>query len=124
MGYYKPQYNNNSNYQKKSYNNSGSDSNGGTVEMTSSKKDGVILKVILNNQNLVLKGFFDNKTKGWKLFPYYDKTKTNPAFNKPQAPTQQMDDQLPQSEQEWSQGSGTEFNPNEYEQQLSKNDYK
>ena len=124
MGYNRPQYDNNSNYQKKSYNNSGSDSNGGTVEMTSSKKDGVILKVILNNQNLVLKGFFDNRTKGWKLFPYYDKTKTNPAFNKPQAPTQQMDDQLPQSEQEWSQGSGTEFNPNEYEQQLSKNDYK
>ena len=54
MGY-KPQYNNNGNYQKKSYNNN-SGSNGGTVEMLSSKKDGTILKVILNNQNLVLKG--------------------------------------------------------------------
>ena len=112
------------NYQKKSYNNNGSDSNGGTAKITSTKKSGCILEVNLNNQNLVLKGFWDNRVNGWKLFPYYDKTKTNPAFNKPQAPTQQMDDQLPQSEQEWSQGSATEFNPNEYEQQLSKNDYK
>ena len=124
MGYNRPQYDNNSNYQKKSYNNSGSDSNGGTAKITSTKKSGCILEVNLNNQNLVLKGFWDNRINGWKLFPYYDKTKTNPAFNKPQAPTQQMDDQLPREEQEWSQGSGTEFNPNEYEQQLSKNDYK
>ena len=51
MGY-KPQYNNNGNYQKRSY-TSNSGSNGGTAEMTSTKKDGVILKVILNNQNLV-----------------------------------------------------------------------
>ena len=29
-----------------------------------------------------------------------------------------MDDQLPQSEQEWSQGEATEFNPEEYENQL------
>jgi hypothetical protein len=121
MGYNKPQYNNNNgNYQKKSFtNNSGS--NGGTAEMTSTKKDGVILKVILNNQNLVLKGFFDNRTKGWKLFPYYDKTKQNPQFNKPKQSYQQnnnMDDRLPQSEQEWSQGEATEFNPEEYENQL------
>ena len=121
MAYNRPQYNN---YPKKSYNNSSSDSNGGTARITSTKKSGCILEVNLNNQNLVLKGFWDNRVNGWKLFPYYDKTKTNPAFNKPQAPTQQMDDQLPQSEQEWSQGSATEFNPNEYEQQLSKNDYK
>ena len=124
MGYNKPQYNNNGNYQKKSYNNSGSDSNGGTAEMTSTKKDGVILKVILNNQNLVLKGFFDNRTKGWKLFPYYDKTKQNPTFNQPKQSFQQgndMDDQLPQSEKEWGK---TDFNPDEYEQQLSQNDYK
>ena len=67
MGY-KPQYNN-GNYQRKSYDNN-SGSNGGTAEMISSKKDGVILKVILNNQNLVLKGFFDNRTKGWKLFNF------------------------------------------------------
>ena len=118
----KPQYNNN--YPKKDFSNS-TDSNGGTAKITSTKKSGCILEVNLNNQNLVLKGFWDNRVNGWKLFPYYDKTKTNPAFNKPQAPTHQMDDQLPQSEQDWSQGSGTEFNPNEYEQQLSnKNDYK
>ena len=122
MGY-KPQYNNNGNYQKRSY-TSNSGSNGGTAEMTSTKKDGVILKVILNNQNLVLKGFFDNRTKGWKLFPYYDKTKQNPAFNKPKQSFQQgndMDDQLPQSEQDWGK---SDFNPDEYEQQLSQNDYK
>jgi hypothetical protein len=29
-----------------------------------------------------------------------------------------MDDQLPQSEQEWSQGDATEFNPEQYEQEL------
>ena len=115
MGY-KPQYNNNGNYQKRSF-TSNSGSNGGTAEMTSTKKDGVILKVILNNQNLVLKGFFDNRTKGWKLFPYYDKTKQNPQFNKPK-PHNDMDDQLPQSEQEWTQGAGTDFNPDQYEQEL------
>ena len=121
MGY-KPQYNN-GNYQKKSYNNN-SGRNGGTAEMTSTKKDGVILKVILNNQNLVLKGFFDNRTKGWKLFPYYDKTKQNPTFNQPKQSFQQgndMDDQLPKSEQDWGK---SDFNPDEYEQQLSQNDYK
>ena len=118
----KPQYNNN--YPKKDFSNS-TDSNSGTAKITSTKKSGCILEVVLNNQNLVLKGFWDNRNGGWKLFPYYDKTKTNPAFNKPQAPTQQMDDQLPQSEQEWSQGSATAFDPNEYESQLSnKNDYK
>ena len=120
MSQYKTQYNN---YPKKNFSNS-TDSNGGTAKITSTKKSGCILVIELNNQNLVLKGYWDNRINGWKLFAYYDKTKTNPAFNKPQAPTQQMDDQLPQSEQEWSQGSGTEFNPNEYEQQLSKNDYK
>ena len=117
MAYNRPQYNNNGNYQKKSYNNNNS-SYGGTAEIISSKKDGVILKVILNNQNLVLKGFFDNRTKGWKLFPYYDKTKQNPQFNQPKQARNEMDDQLPQSEQEWSQGSATDFNPEEYENQL------
>ena len=120
MSQYKPQYNN---YPKKNFSNS-TDSNGGTAKITSTKKSGCILEVNLNNQNLVLKGFWDNRVNGWKLFHYYYNTKKNPAFNTPKAPTQQMDDQLPQSEQEWSQGSATEFNPNEYEQQLSKNDYK
>ena len=122
MSGYKTQYNNN--YQKKSYNNNGSDSNGGTAKITSTKKSGCILEVNLNNQNLVLKGFWDNRVNGWKLFPYYDKTKTNPAFNKPKQSYQQgndMDDQLPQSEQDWGK---SDFNPDEYEQQLSQNDYK
>tara|TARA_B100000902_G_C26749845_1_gene640360 strand:- start:42 stop:410 length:369 start_codon:yes stop_codon:yes gene_type:complete len=120
MSQYKTQYNNQ--YQKRSYNNNNSsDSNGGTAEITSTKKDGVILKVILNNQNLVLKGFFDNRTKGWKLFPYYDKRKQNPSFNQPKQSYQQnndMDDQLPQSEQEWSQRPATDFDPEELENQL------
>ena len=102
MSGYKTQYNNN--YQKKSYNNNGSDSNGGTARITSTKKSGCILEVNLNNQNLVLKGFWDNRVNGWKLFPYYDKTKSKPAFNQPKQSYQQgndMDDQLPQSEKEW-----------------------
>ncbi len=122
MTQYKSQYNNN--YQKKSYNNNSSDSNGGTARITSTKKSGCILEVNLNNQNLVLKGFWDNRVNGWKLFPYYDKTKQNPAFNKPKQSFQQgndMDDQLPQSEKEWGK---SDFNPDEYEQQLSQNDYK
>ena len=122
MSGYKTQYNNN--YQKKSYNNNGSDSNGGTAKITSTKKSGCILEVNLNNQNLVLKGFWDNRVNGWKLFPYYDKTKSKPAFNQPKQSYQQgndMDDQLPQSEKEWGK---SDFNPEEYEQQLSQNDYK
>ena len=121
MSQYKTQYNNG--YQKKNYNNS-SDNTGGQAKIKSTKKDGVILEIILNNQNLVLKGFWDNKNSGWKLFPYYDKTKTNPAFNQPKQSYQQgndMDDQLPQSEKEWGK---SDFNPEEYEQQLSQNDYK
>ena len=43
MGY-KTQYNNNGNYQKRSY-TSNSGSNGGTAEMTSTKKDGGILAI-------------------------------------------------------------------------------
>lgn len=112
MSQYKTQYNN--------QNNSGNSSTGGTANIVSNKKDGTILKVVLNNQNLVLKGFWDNKLNGWKLFPYYDKTKTNPSFNKPKPQYNQdrpsdFDDQLPSSEQEWSQGSATEFNPADYE---------
>jgi len=106
-----------------SQNNSGDSSTGGTANITSNKKDGTILKVILNNQNLVLKGFWDNKLNAWKLFPYYDKTKTNPNFNKPKAQYNQpkpsdFDDQLPESEQQWTKGSATEFNPEQYEQEL------
>ena len=112
----RPQYNNN--YPKKNYASSSTDSKGGTAKLLSTKKDGCILVVELNNQNLVLKGFFDNRTKGWKLFPYYDKTKQNPSFNQPKQPRNEMDDQLPQSEQEWSQGDATEFNPEQYEQEL------
>ena len=122
MSGYKTQYNNN--YQKKNYNNNGSDSNGGPAKITSTKKSGCILEVNLNNQNLVLKGFWDNRVNGWKLFPYYDKTKSKPAFNQPKQSYQQgndMDDQLPQSEKEWGK---SDFNPDEYEQQLSQNDYK
>ena len=123
MTQFKSQYQT-QNYQKKSYNNNSSDSNGGLAKITSTKKSGCILEVNLNNQNLVLKGFWDNRVNGWKLFPYYDKTKQNPAFNQPKQSYQQgndMDDQLPQSEKEWGK---SDFNPDEYEQQLSQNDYK
>ena len=115
MTQYKSQYNNN--YQKKNYNNS-SDSNGGTARITSTKKSGCILEVNLNNQNLVLKGFWDNRVNGWKLFPYYDKTKTNPQFNRPQQPRDEMDDQLPQSEKDWNNSPApdpTDFTPEQYE---------
>jgi hypothetical protein len=119
MAYNRPQYNNN--YPKKSYNNSSSDSNGGTARITSTKKSGCILEVNLNNQNLVLKGFWDNRINGWKLFPYYDKTKTNPAFNKPkqtQQPRDDMDDKLPSHMQDFQNSPApepTDFNPEQYE---------
>jgi hypothetical protein len=121
MSQYKTQYNNNNNYQKKSYNNSGSDSNGGTAKITSTKKSGCILEINLNNQNLVLKGFWDNRVNGWKLFPYYDKTKQNPTFNKPKPsyqPRQEMDDELPAHMQEFQNSPApdpTEFNPDQLE---------
>jgi hypothetical protein len=35
----------------------------------------VFLVINLNNQNLVLKGYYQGKTNEWKLFPYYDKSK-------------------------------------------------
>ena len=117
----KPQYNND--YPKKNFSNS-TDSNSGTAKITSTKKSGCILVIELNNQPLVLKGYWDNRINGWKLFPYYDKRKTNPAFNQPKQSYQQgndIDDQLPQSEKEWGK---SDFNPDEYEQQLSQSDYK
>ena len=117
MAYNRPQYNKGS-YPKKSYNGNTSGSNGGTAKLISTKKDKLILAVELNNQNLVLKGYWDNRIGGFKLFPYYDKSKSNPQFNQPKQPRNDMDDQLPQSEQEWSQGDATEFNPEEYEHQL------
>ncbi len=49
MQYNKAQYNN---YPRKNYGNS-KDSNGGTAKLTKTKKDGLILVVKLNNQNLV-----------------------------------------------------------------------
>lgn len=113
MAYNRPQYN--------KYQNKQSGSKGGTAKFISTKKDKLILAVELNNQNLVLKGYWDNRSGGFKLFPYYDKTKTNPQFNQPKQSYHQnndMDDQLPQSEKEWSQGSATDFNPEEYENQL------
>ena len=120
MQYNKAQYNNQ--YQKRSFNNNNSsDSNGGTAKLTTTKKDGCILVVNLNNQNLVLKGYYQGKTNEWKLFPYYDKRKQNPSFNQPKPQYNQqdvLDDQLPQSEREWSKGDATEFNPEQYEQEL------
>ena len=119
MSGYKTQYNNN--YQKKSYNNNGSDSNGGTAKITSTKKSGCILEVNLNNQNLVLKGFWDNRVNGWKLFPYYDKTKTNPAFNKPKQEQQtrnDMDDKMPSHMQDFQNSPApdpTDFDSETYE---------
>ena len=65
MQYQKAQYNNG--YQKKNYNNS-SDNTGGQAKIKSTKKDGVILEIILNNQNLVLKGFETFSEKFRKLF--------------------------------------------------------
>ena len=112
------QYNN---YQKKTYTNAGSGNNGGQAKLKSTKKDGTILEVILNNQNLVLKGFYDNRINGWKLFPYYDKTKQNPQFNQPkQAQTfdSSFDDELPESEKQWSKSDATDFNPEEYDREL------
>ena len=134
---YKTQYNDQNNqysgsntYPKKTWNNprTSNDSNGGFAKFISTKKDGCILTVELNKQNLVLKGFFQSKGvvkdngSGWKLYAYYDKTKIKPQFNQPN-PVQQnpMDDQLPQGEQQWSQGANvpnTDFDPKELEQEL------
>lgn len=119
MQYNKAQYNN---YPRKNYGNS-KDSNGGTAKLTKTKKDGLILVVKLNNQNLVLKGFWDIKYNCWKLFPYYDKTKTNPQFNKPQQPRDEMDDPIPTHMKEWEKSPAPtpqddiEFVPEQYEEQ-------
>lgn len=120
MAYNRPQYNN---YPKKSYNSNSSGSNGGSAKLTTTKKDGCILVVTLNNQNLVLKGFYNSKSNEWKLFPYYDKTKTNPQFNQPKQQSYQrdeMDDELPNEMKQWqdSPAPDTDFNPDQYEKEL------
>ena len=58
MAYNRPQYNT---YPKKNYASSSTDSTGGTAKLVSTKKDGCILVIELNNQNLVLKGFWNNQ---------------------------------------------------------------
>jgi len=122
MAYNRPQYNNN--YPKKNYsNNNSSGSNGGSAKLTTTKKDGCILVVTLNNQNLVLKGFYNSKANEWKLSPYYDKTKTNPQFNQPKQQSYQrdeMDDELPNEMKQWqnSPAPDTDFNPDQYEKEL------
>tara|TARA_B100000214_G_C23860302_1_gene577734 strand:- start:296 stop:676 length:381 start_codon:yes stop_codon:yes gene_type:complete len=125
MAYNRPQYNNN--YQKKNYNNNyrsnSVDSNGGTAKLTTTKKDGCILVVTLNNQNLVLKGYYQGKTNEWKLFPYYDKRKQNPSFNQPKQSVQshhELDDNLPSHMKDFqdSPTSEPEFDPEKYEQEL------
>ena len=40
------------------------------------------------------------------------------AYRQPQQSVQLTDDELPHSEKEWSQGDATEFNPEQYEQEL------
>ena len=40
------------------------------------------------------------------------------AYKQPQPSVQLSDDKLPHSEKEWSQGDATEFNPEQYEQEL------
>ena len=126
MTQYKSQYNNrgyNQSY-KKNYNNNYQSSTNkkglGFATFTTSKSKGTVLKVEIYGQDLVMQGFWNGKG-GFSLYPFYDKTKSNPNFNKPKQSYQQendMDDQLPQSEKEWSKGEATEFNPTEYEHQL------
>jgi len=108
---------NNTQYNKYPKNKSGSD--GGTAKITSTKKSGCILEVKLNNQDLVLKGYWDNRENGWKLFPYYNKSKTNPAFNQPKQYNQkhELDDEIPAEMREWQKSpvDNTDFNPDQYE---------
>lgn len=120
----RPQYNKVS-YQKQSYTSNNNNGSGGTAKIISTKKDGCILVVELENQNLVRKGYWDNRSNGWKLFPYYDKTKKNPQFNQPRQPNHNndMDDQLPQSEKAWLQKPNTDFDPDQYESELGESTY-
>ena len=90
----------------------------------STKKDGCILVVELENQNLVRKGYWDNRSNGWKLFPYYDKTKKS-SIQSTRQPNHNndMDDQLPQSEKAWLKKPNTDFDPNQYESELGESTY-
>ena len=111
------------NYQNQNYSNQnyrkGTDNSRGSAKFVSTKKDGCLLTVELKDQNLVLKGYYSSKGigkdggSGWKLYPYYDKTKPTPNYSNPPRQTVQrdpMDDQMP------SDGN-TDFDPNELEQQ-------
>ena len=119
MAYNRPQY---YNYPKKNYQSSSTDSTGGTAKLVSTKKDGCILVIELDNQNLVLKGFWNNQLNGWKLYSYYDKTKTNPQFNKPKYERQGNGE--PVHIQQWKQSPApdpTDFNPAELDDELQGN---
>ena len=109
------------NYQNQNYSNQnyrkGTDNSRGSAKFVSTKKDGCLLTVELKDQNLVLKGYYSSKGigkdggSGWKLYPYYDKTKSTSSYSNPPRQTVQrdpMDDQMP---------SDTDFNPAELEQQ-------
>ena len=119
MAYNRPQ---NNTYPKKNYASSSTDSKGGTAKLQSTKKDGCILVIELDNQNLVLKGFWNNQLNGWKLYSYYDKTKTNPQFNKPKYERQGNGE--PVHIQQWKQSPApdpTDFNPAELDDELQGN---
>ena len=119
MAYNRPQYNT---YPKKNYASSSTDSKGGTAKLQSTKKDGCILVIELDNQNLVLKCFWNNQLNGWKLYSYYDKTKTNPQFNKPKYERQGNGE--PVHIQQWKQSPApdpTDFNPAELDDELQGN---
>jgi len=122
MAPFQPQYKGNypnQNYSpKKNYNQSVGSR--GSAKLINTKKDGCILTVELNDQNLVFKGYWSSKGvgldggSGWKLYPYYDKTKSkpNPKYsNPPRQDVRQdpMDDPMP--------NDATDFNPQELEQQ-------
>ena len=124
MAPFQPQYNRpnypNRNYSpKKNYNQSSGSR--GSAKLINTKKDGCILTVETNDQNLVLKGYWSSKGvgldggSGWKLYPYYDKTKSKPNFNQPRQNVQQdqMDDPMPVE----PPNDATDFNPNELEEQ-------
>ena len=113
------------NYQNQNYSNQnyrkGTDNSRGSAKFVSTKKDGCLLTVELKDQNLVLKGYYSSKGVGkdggggWKLYPYYDKTKPTPNYSNPPRQTVQrdpMDDQMPND----TKDDGTDFDPNELEQ--------
>ena len=119
MAYNRPQYNT---YPKKNYPSSSSGSNEGTARLISTKKRGLILEVTLNNQNLVLQGFWNNGLNCFKLLPYYDKTKSNPQFNKPKY--EQQGNGEPVHIQQWKKSPApdpTDFNPAELDDELQGN---